>query len=214
MLENVKETVLEACISMANKNLTVGTWGNISSRDPETGNIIVTPSGMDYSCCTLDDMIVYDKDGNWVEGERIPTIEKDMHIGIYQKRDDVNAVVHTHPLYATVFAVTKQELPAITEEFAQLIGKKVKCAEYALPGTMELAKYTADALGKSNAVLLTSHGALCTGPNMQFALRICDVLEKAAHIAIMAKGIGNPRIIPDEEVEVMQDFVKTKYGQR
>ena len=214
MLDIFRKQVIDACIDMTKKGLTVGTWGNISSRDPKTGNIFITPSGMDYDTCVPDDIIVYDREGNLVQGERKPTIEKDMHIGIYKKRPDVNVVVHSHPLYATVFAVVEQGIPAITEEFAQTIGKWVPCAKYALPGTMELAENTVEALEDGRAVLLTSQGAVCVGPDVKSAFRICEVLEKAALITIMAKSIGTPRIIPDQHVDIMSDFFSNIYGQR
>ena len=213
MLENFKKTLIDACIYMAEKKLTLGTWGNISLRDPETGNIYLTPSGMDYYGCVTDDIIVYDKDLNLVCGNRRPSIEKDMHLMIMQNRKDVNVVIHTHPFYSTVFAVTEQTIPAVTEEFAQLIGNDVICAKYALPGTMELAGNALKALGDRNAVLLTSHGALCVGSNVQSAFIICEVLEKAAQVLIYSKLIGTARIIPEEEVKIMQNFVKTAYGQ-
>ncbi len=213
-MEKCKQIIVDAGKDMLKRSLTVGTWGNLSVRDPETGNIIVTPSGMNYESCVCGDMVVFDKDGNLIEGQRRPTIEKDMHIKIYQNRADINAIVHTHPLYSTVFCVTEQSIPPITEEFAQIIGRTVNCAKYALPGTQELADYAVEALGEQSAVLLTSHGTVCVGVDMATAFKVCDVLEKAAQILILSKAVGQARIIPDEDIEAMQQFVKTKYGQR
>ncbi len=213
-LDSTKKIVLDACKTMAENSLTIGTWGNISARDIETGYIVVTPSGMDYNILTKDDMVVFDIEGNLIEGERKPTIEKDLHIDIYKARDDVNAVIHTHPMYSTVFAVTQQDIPCVTEEFAQLIGSKVINAEYALPGTDELAENTVKGLEDRNAVLLKSHGTVCVGNDMNFTFKVCDVLEKAARILIMSKNIGIPRIVPEEDIKIMQDFVKNSYGQK
>jgi len=212
-LEIFKKTLIDACIYMAEKNLTLGTWGNISLRDPETGNIYLTPSGMDYYGCVTDDILVYDQAGILICGTRKPSIEKSMHLKILQNRKDINVVIHSHPFYSTVFAITGQPIPAITEEFAQVIGKDVICAEYALPGTMELADHTLKALGDRSAVLLTSHGALCVGTNVQSAFIVCEVLEKAAQVLILSKLIGPARIIPEDEVKIMQNFVKKAYGQ-
>ncbi len=212
-MKNYKQMLFDAGNEFVKRSLTVGTWGNLSVRDPETGYIYVTPSGMDYGTCCCDDIVVYDKDGKHIEGHRKPTIEKDLHILIYQNRPDVNAIVHTHPMYSTVFAVTEQEIPAVTEEFAQIIGKKVICAKYALPCSYELAENVVEGLGDRNAVLLVSHGSLSVGDSMEAAFKISDVLEKAAQIIIMSKIIGTPRIIPDDEVEVMYDFAHNQYGQ-
>ena len=159
------------------------------------------------------DILVYDKEENLVCGNRKPSIEKSMHLMILQNRKDVNAVIHSHPFYSTVFAVTEQPIPAVTEEFAQIIGNDVICAEYALPGTIELANHALKALGERNAVLLTSHGALCVGVDIPSAFMVCEVLEKAAQVLLMSKLIGTARIIPEEDVNKMQNFVKTAYGQ-
>jgi L-fuculose-phosphate aldolase len=213
-MKEYKKQVIDACIEMTERKLTLETWGNISLRDPETGYIYLTPSGMDYNTCVADDIIVFDNDGNLVEGKRKPSIEKDMHLGIYFKRKDVNAVIHTHPTHSMIFAVTGQGIPAVTDEFAQLIGKRAECANYALPGTKELAENTIDSLGGGKAVLLCNHGAVCVGHDLKSAFRVAEVLEKTAYIYLRTQGIGTPRIIPDQDVEVMMDFVSNKYGQR
>ncbi len=212
-MKKFKQMIIDAGIEMCKKSLTVGTWGNISCRDSETGNIYVTPSGMDYDKLELDDIVVFDKDGERIEGERNPSIEAILHISIYQNRDDVNAVVHTHPTYSTVFGLVEKPIPPITEDFVQIVGKSADCAEYALPGTEELAQNTVDALADKNAVLLKNHGTVCVGPDMAFAFKICDVVEKAAYIYLLSKNLGEPRFIPDDDIKAMQEFVKNDYGQ-
>ena len=127
----LKETIVQTGIKMLKDGLTVGTWGNFSLRDPETGLIYITPSGMDYETLKTTDVVVLDSEINIVDGECTPSVEKGMHIAIYNAREDVNAVVHTHPLYSTVLGVNKMELPAISEDFAQIVGYKMSCSEYA-----------------------------------------------------------------------------------
>jgi L-fuculose-phosphate aldolase len=106
------------------------------------------------------------------------------------------------------------ELPGISEDFVQIVGDKIICSEYALPGTMELAHNAVKGLGNYNAVLLPNHGTLNVGPNMPMALTICHVVEKTAHIYIMAKSIGTPNLISPEHIKIMQDFARNVYGQR
>lgn len=209
-----KKIVINAATTMAKRSLTVSTWGNISVRDPETGYIYLTPSGMDYKKTVPDDIVVFNAKGIRIKGTRKPSIEKDMHIKIYQTRKDINAVIHTHALYSTVLAVSGIPLPAITEEFAQTIGEVAPICEYAIPGTPLLADYVAAALGESHrAILLPSHGAICAADNMDMVLKQCDVLERAAHIYILSKSIGEPRIIPKDEVDHMFRFHNNQYGQ-
>jgi L-fuculose-phosphate aldolase len=208
-----KQLIIDSGNEMMRRKLTVGTWGNISAKD-EQGNMYLTPSGMDYDTCTKDDILVYDKDANLIEGTRRPTIEKGIHISVLQKRPDVGAVIHTHPIYSTIFSVLNCNIPAVTEEFAQLLGKEVLCAKYALPGTDEFAAAVVEALGeKRMAALCVSHGAVIVGKDMNHAFANSEVLEKACQVYYMAKQIGEPIIISDSDVELMQEFVTTKYGQ-
>lgn len=213
-MTNFKSLIVDSGKEMLSSGLTVGTWGNISVRDAETGNIYITPSGMNYDTCTEDDIVVFDSTGKHIEGSRKPSIEKDLHIAIFQKREDVNAIIHTHPIYSMIFAVTEQGIPSITDEFAQIVGDYVYCAKYALPGSKELADNTANCIGNENAVLLANHGAVCVGSDMKTAFKVCLVLEKTAQILYMSRQMGIPRIIPMEDVKIMQEFVKTKYGQK
>ena len=213
--ESYKKIVADAGVTMLAEGLTVGTWGNISIRDTETGLIYITPSGMDYREILTDDIVVLDLDLNIVDGKRVPSIEKGTHIAVYRARADVNAVIHTHPLYSTVLGVNGMELPAVSEDFAQIVGDKIICSKYALPGTKELGENVAIALGKErNAALLPNHGALCVGEDMKTALTVCHVVEKSAQIYILALSIGTPHLISAEDIKAMQDYKKNQYGQR
>ncbi len=209
-----KKLVIDACNKMAKKSLTVSTWGNISIRDPKTGYIYLTPSGMDYKKSTPNDIVVFNEKGIRIEGKRKPSIEKDMHIKIYQTRKDINAVIHTHAIHSTAVGVLGISLPAITEEFAQTIGEVAPICDYAIPGTPLLADNVAKAFGEKNrAILLPSHGAICAADNIKMVLKQCDVLERACEIYILAKSIGDVRVIPKEDAQHMFRFHNNQYGQ-
>jgi len=213
--ESFKQLVVETGRTMIRQHLTVGTWGNCSARDPETGLIYITPSGMDYETIQPEDIVVLTDRLEIVDGFRVPSVEREMHVAAYNSRPDVNAVIHTHPLYSTVLGVNRMELPGISEDFVQIVGDKAICSEYALPGTSELAANASKALGpERNAVLLPNHGALCVGTDMKHALTVVTVTEKAAHIYIMARSIGEPRSISMTHIREMQDFARNRYGQR
>ncbi len=207
-----KEQVIEAGIAMADRNLTVETWGNISVRDPETDLYYITPSGMPYNTLVTDDIVVCDQSGNIVEGNRTPSVEKDLHGLIYQNRPDVNAVLHTHPIHSMVFAVLHKDIPVITDELAQAIGGPVHCADYALPGSRELAENTVQALGSSEACLLANHGAVCVGRDLKECFKVAAVLEAGAEVYCKALAIGRPVIEKDTDVAWMRDFAVNKYG--
>jgi L-fuculose-phosphate aldolase len=213
--ESYKKLIVETGLKMLDQGLTVGTWGNISARDPETDLVYLSPSGMDYREITPDDVVVLDLDLNIVDGKRIPSVEKHTHLAVYRARRDVNAVLHTHPLYSTVLGVNHMDLPAVSEDFAQLVGDKIICSEYALPGTPELGEKVAAGLGaERNAVLLPNHGTVNVAPDMPTALTVCHVVEKSAQIYIMALSIGTPHLISAEDIKAMQDYKKNHYGQR
>lgn len=213
---NYKKLIVESGLRMLNSGYTVETWGNISFRDKETNLVYLTPSGMDYTIVTQDDIVVCDLDGNVVEGTKKPTIETGLHLAIYKARPEVNAVVHTHPMYSMVFSCCGEDIPLVIDEAAQTLGGTVKTAEYALPGSPELAQNCVDALGtQSNACLLKSHGAVCVGEDMDNAFKVSKVLEVTAEIYQMIRAIGKtPYKISDENIAAMQDFVKNVYGQR
>lgn len=208
-----KEQLVEAGKMMLHSGLTVETWGNISLRDPETGLIYLTPSGMPYDTVVPDDMIVMDGEGNIIEGKRKPTIEYLMHLGIMKNRPDVNAIIHTHPLYSQVFALLHEDIPPVIDEAAQTFGESVRVSEYALPGSREMAENVIKALGNNSACLIANHGAVCVGKELKTAFKTCKVLEMVANIYYMARNIGEPKPISEENIAAMRDFVLNHYGQ-
>lgn len=213
---NYKKLVIESGIKMLDEGYTLETWGNISIRDPETGLVYVTPSGMKYHTLNEDDIVVCNLDGTIAEGHRKPTIEKDLHLAVMRSRPEVNAVVHTHPLYSTVFSCAGENIPLLIDEAAQVLGDEIKTAPYALPGSQELADNCVAALGqKASACLLMSHGAVCTGNSIDSAFVSAKVLELTAQIYQMIRAMGAQYVpISNENINAMQHFVKNIYGQR
>jgi len=213
---NYKKLIVESGVRMIEGGYTLETWGNISYRDPETQKVYLTPSGMNYATLTEDDVVVVDLEGNILEGHRKPTIETGLHCAVYRARPDVNAIIHTHPIYSTVFSCMGEDIPMIIDEAAQILGDTCRTAEYALPGTPELAENCVKALGqKAASCLLKSHGAVCVGDSMETAFKIVKVLEVTAQIYQMIRATGGCyQPISQENIEAMQYFVKNIYGQR
>ena len=214
--EEYKELIVDTGIEMLRTGITVGTWGNISARDPETGLIYISPSGMEYEKIRTRHVVVINTELETIEGLAEPSIEKQMHVEVYIRRDDVNAVIHTHPTFSTVFGVVNNPLPAVSEDFAQIVGAEVQVASpYALPGTEELAETAVKALGTANAVLLPGHGALAVGRDMKTALKVSHVLEKNARIYLYARLLGGEiRLFKTDEIKAMQDFAGNVYGRK
>jgi L-fuculose-phosphate aldolase len=211
----LKQVIVDTGVEMIRTGMTVGTWGNISVRDPETDLIYISPSGMDYLAIQPRHVVVLSLDAAVVDGEAEPSIERHMHAAVYRKRPDINAVVHTHPVFSSAFGVARMDLPAVSEDFAQIVGDRVTFAQpYELPGTEALARVAVKALGDRFAVILPNHGALAVGEDMKKALKVSLVLEKNAQVYLYASLLGTPRALGDGDIRVMQKFAREEYGRK
>ncbi|MBM3118723.1 MAG: class II aldolase/adducin family protein [Chloroflexi bacterium] len=211
-----KRDVVEAAREMAQKGLVSGTAGNVSLRLKDSSGrrlLAITPSGRDYDSLGVDDIVVVDFEGQRVEGELRASIETVMHIEVYKARKKVNAVIHTHPVFCSVIAVAGMEIPAIIDEQVTYIGGEIKVADYALPGSPELAKNAVSAMGPRNAVILANHGALSVGRDMREALTVSELLERTAKIYVIALGLGKVKPLPAEVVELERAFFASIYGE-
>ena len=208
------QKVVEMGSEMLAINLTVGTWGNISCRVPGNDYVAITPSGMSYDALAPEDIVILGLSGIIISGTRKPSIELPLHLAIYNAREDVQAIVHTHSPYATAMAVARKEIPGAVEDMVQIVGGNVRVSEYALPGTELLALNTLKALEGRNAVLLANHGMLGVGRNLDEAFRVCQVVEKSAQVVLFARLMGGAVELSEEDIEGMRNFYLKDYGQR
>jgi len=192
---------------MVEKGLVIGKAGNVSVRLASEGRrslLAITPTSRYYDSLTPDDIPVVDFQGKPVEGSLAPSSEAALHIGVYQKRSAVNAVIHTHSPYATMLAVAGVEIPPIVEDQVVFLGGDVKLARYAPSGTNELAANAIEALGARNAVLLAGHGVIGVGRSLREALAICEMLEKTAKIYVCTMALGRANPLPPGAVAAAQ----------
>jgi ribulose-5-phosphate 4-epimerase/fuculose-1-phosphate aldolase len=188
-----KKEVLAAARKMLDEGLVTGTAGNVSRRlEPEGGRslLAITPSSREYYSLAPDDIQILDFDAQKVEGDLPPSVETLLHIGIYRARPDVNAIIHSHSVYATAVAVAGLAIPPVLEDQVARLGGEIKLAAYAPSGTPELAKNAVAALGDRNAVLLANHGAVGAGVDMPTAFQAAELLEKTARIYLLARLAG------------------------
>lgn len=213
MFEELKQLVATTGHQMIERGLVAGTWGNISVRNEDGSKIVITPSGRPYNELTPVDTVVIDAAGKILEGSR-PSSELPLHLAIYAARRDVRAIIHTHSIFATACAVAGEAIPPSLEEMVQAVGGGVEVADYALPGTAELAQNAVAGLGEDrSAVLLSNHGAVACGPSLKEALLVAELVEKAAQIHTIAKQLGSVRRLSDEDVRLMRRFYVEKYRQ-
>ena len=213
LLEEKRQVIVEYGKKLITAGRTRGTGGNISVLDEKSKLMAISPSGMDYFETKPEDVVVMDLNGKIVDGFRKPSSEWRMHLIFYQKREDVGAVVHTHSMFATTLATLHWEVPPASYLIAYA-GKKVPCAPYATFGTQEIADAAYNAMGEEyNAVLLANHGLIAVGPDMPSAFGIAEIIEMVCEIYYRAKCVGEPVILPDEEMKLMLEKFKT-YGQK
>lgn len=211
MVEERKQ-IIEFGKKLIDTGLTVGTGGNISIFNKDTGNMAITPSGIPYYEMNVEDIVIMDLTGDIIEGSLKPSSEYHMHSIVYQNRSDVNAMIHTHALYATTISCLNQDLPAIDYLVAHGGGPNIRCADYAAYGTKELAENALLAMQDRKAVLLANHGINVVGSDLEEAFAIAEQLEFCAQLYWQAKAIGNPVILDNAEMEVMVERFKN-YGQ-
>ncbi len=211
--EKAKEQLVKVAQKVAASGLVVGTWGNLSCLVPRDEVVCITPSGMGYDGMQPEDVVVLNLEGRVVEGERRPSTEWRMHLAIYRARPDAGAVIHTHSLWCSALAVVRRGIPPIVEDMVQILGGGVAVADYAPPGTAELARRAVAALGRVNAVLLANHGAVALGRNLGEAFVAARVLEKSAQIYVLACMMGQPVALEAAEVASLREEYLTSYGQ-
>jgi len=198
---------------MYHSGLVAGTWGNLSVRIDED-YMVVTPSGMNYDALNAEDMVIMNMHDYSYRGSLKPSIEYFMHAALLLDNPTANAVVHTHSTYALMMASARKPIPPVCDDQVQILGGDVRVAEYALPGTIEMARTVTEHMRGRAGVLIPNHGAVTLGRSLDEALIGSQVLEKAAQVYIGTLALGGPVLLSQEDVEAMHDFFTNKYGQR
>lgn len=211
LMRKEREEVVEYGKKLITSNLTKGTGGNLSVYNREKGLMCISPSGIDYFKIRPEDVVVLDLEGNKVDGHKEPSSEYDMHRIFYSDRDDIDAIIHTHTMYATTLACLRWTLPPVHYMLA-LAGLDVRCAEYATYGTKELAENAFHAMKDRYAVLLANHGLLVGAKDLANAFNTTEEVEYCAELYYRTKAIGDPVILPEEEMTLMLEKFKS-YGQ-
>jgi L-fuculose-phosphate aldolase len=187
---NPEAAVLAAAKDMLRRGLVEGTAGNISARR-EDGNLVITPSSVDYSDMTLDDLVLVDPDGGVLHAAegRSPSTEMKLHLACYQAFDDIGSVIHSHPVWATMFAIAHQPIPACIDEFAIYCGGDIRCSEYAASATPEVGTNAVKALEGRAAALIANHGLVAVGPRPDKVLHVTALVERTAQI-VWGQGLS------------------------
>lgn len=213
-LVRLREEIVAACVDFYKNGLVrnIGAGGNISARDPESGLIALTPSQVRYDIMKPEDIVIINLKGEVVEAKpsRRPTSEEETHRLIYERYSSVNAVIHTHSIYANVLATLYDEIPVVNNEVAYFIGGPVPVIDYVEPGTRDMAIAVAEGIKEIPAVVIRNHGPIVAGRNLAEALTRALVVEDAAKIYIKARCLGEPKLMSQEEWQ--QLWAKSYYN--
>lgn len=212
MYEEIKDEIIEVCRKMVSEGFFIGTWGNVSAREGD--HIILTPSRVAYDTMQRKDLMVIDLQGNIVEGNRVPTSEKEVHRQIYLRRDDIRGIVHSHTEKAmSVSALPIPAVPCVVEEMSQLLGGEIPVTASYIRAEqhLELGLAAAEAIQDKNAVILRNHGGVACGKNLAEAVLATYVMEKSCGIYLnICKQDFSP--IPEEFVLSEHDRYLHRYG--
>ncbi len=204
-----KENVYDGTMALYNAGLIRLSAGNISQRAAD-GNIAITPSGLAYDLMSVDDIVVVNPDGKVVEGELRPSSEVPMHTAIYKGVSDVNAIVHTHSIYAITFSVVGQPLEQVCVEGLAARGT-VPVTRYAPPGSALAGDVVLEQLKLQpglRAVLLRNHGLVALAADMVTAWQTAYKVEILAQIIFQAKQLGTPVAFTEEQIQEIYRIYK------
>ena len=213
LFEKIRNEIANLGKKIAASGFNLGTWGNISARIDQN-KFAITPSGIAYETITTEDIVVIDLVGNIIEGNKKPSIELPLHSMIYKSKRNVNAIVHTHSVCCTAFAIARKPIPAVCEDMIQIVGGHVEVAEYFLPGSKELARSTVTALGNKSACIMANHGLIAVAENLNEAYKIAQIVEKSAQAVIYANSLGDTVELSQNDIDFMRDFYLNEYGQK
>ncbi len=212
LLKESREEIVKYGNKMLESNLTTGSGGNLSIYNREANLVAISPSGLPYYETRPEDIVIVNLQGEIIEGKLQPSSELNMHLIFYKNRPDVNAVMHTHSVFATTISCLNEEIPAV-HYLVAFGGNKIPCADYATYGTQELAENAWQSMGSKYQVgLLANHGLLAVANDMSAAFNSAEEIEFAAELYYRTRAIGEPVILNESEMDLMQEKFKT-YGQ-
>ena len=210
-LSKLRKQIIKTAIEFNASGLSVGTSGNLSARTSH--GYLITPTGIPYHQLKEADIVEMDLKGNVTQGNLKPSSEWHFHQGIYQARDEINAIVHVHSDFATGLACTRQDIPAFHYMVARAGGDSIRCAAYATFGTEALSQNTVKALEGRCACLLANHGMIALGKDIDSAYKLAEEVENIAKQYWISKQLGGVVLLDDEEMKLNIEKFKT-YGKQ
>ena len=200
------EQIIKYANMLNSEKLSTLRSGNVSVR--YKNGFLITPSGVKYSLLKVDDIVFVSLDGKFDETKNKPSSEWRFHKDIYSSKNEANAIVHAHSTHATAVSAHNKDVPAFHYMVALAGGNDLKCAKYATFGTQELSDNIINALKNRKACLMSNHGQVAFGDNLEQAFELAQEVENICHQYINAIKIGEPKILSSSEMDVILEKVK------
>ncbi|MEV4108040.1 L-ribulose-5-phosphate 4-epimerase [Nonomuraea sp. NPDC049695] len=213
---SVRKIVADLHAELVRYNLVVWTAGNVSGRIPGEDLFVIKPSGVSYDELTPENMVVCDLDGNLVEGEHSPSSDTAAHAYVYRNMPDVGGVVHTHSTYASAWAARGEAIPCVLTAMADEFGGEIPVGPFALIGDDSIGQGIVETLKghRSKAVLMQNHGVFSIGKDAKSAVKAAVMCEDVARTVHVARQLGEPLPIPQDDIDRLYDRYQNVYGQR
>lgn len=203
----LKELICEIGRRVYNKGFAAANDGNISIRVGEN-EVLCSPTMICKGFMTPDDICAVDMEGGQIAGKRKRTSEVLLHLAIMKNRPDVKAVVHCHPPHATAFAVAREPIPqCILPEIEVFMGE-VPIAPYETPGGHPFANTVVPFLKGTNTIILTNHGTVSFGANLEEAYWKTEILDAYCRILLLAKQLGRVEYLNEQKSVELLDLKK------
>jgi L-ribulose-5-phosphate 4-epimerase len=197
-VEKAREDVMWAVKTICEKGYICATGGNFSARVEGTDQFVITPSSRPYDTMKKEDLCVVNLKGEKVEGEFKPSTEAPIHRLIFEKRPEVNGVIHMHSKFATAVACMEgvDGVPPFYFELLGYFGGPLPLAPFAPPGSDDLARVVVETMGKGSGVLMEHHGAVGVGKDIKDAMVKCDIIEKSCEMYLAILAVGKIKPLP------------------
>jgi L-ribulose-5-phosphate 4-epimerase len=214
----VREEVYRLHLELPKHDLVVWTMGNVSARDPESGLIVIKPSGIRYEELSPQNLVVVNLEGKVVEGALKPSSDTASHCYIYRQMPDIHGVVHTHSRYATAFAALGKAIPCFLTGMADEFGGEIPCGGFALIGGEEIGREVVKCLSgsRSPAAILQNHGVFTIGKSAEAAVKAAVMTEDSARTtwtALQLQQLGAPITIAQDDLDRLHYRYTHVYGQ-
>ncbi|WP_309105136.1 class II aldolase/adducin family protein [Microbacterium sp.] len=195
-LATAKQEILDYCLRSMEYGLNFNTQGNISVRVPGVEDrFLITPTDLEYDRMTADDIVLVNGNSEVVEGRLGPSSEVTVHMAVYKRRPDVNAIVHSEPIFSNVWGVVGTPILGTLVNMVIYTKGDVPIMPFELSNNSAFGEHMCDVMGDLNAVVWANHGLLTVGPNLRDAFKTSVAVESAAKVQAYARALTDTPIV-------------------